>query len=149
MRIGDVGRSVCMFALVGATLVTAISCGGSGSNDAVGDASLDGAGVMLHLNDGGAANTCVPKTCAQEGFSCGPNTDGCGNVIQCGTCPGADYCGGGGYSKCGNPALSADGSAPVCVPKTCSDFPALTCGEQSDGCGGLTASCSTCTAPQI
>lgn len=149
MRIGDVGRSVCMFALVGATLVTAISCGGSGSSDAVGDASLDGTGVMLNLNDGGTANTCAPKTCQQEGFSCGPNTDGCGHVIQCGACTGADYCGGGGYSKCGNPALSADGGAPVCVPKACSNFPALTCGEQSDGCGGLTANCSTCTTPQF
>ncbi|MGO9837131.1 MAG: hypothetical protein ACLP1X_23290 [Polyangiaceae bacterium] len=143
MRIGDVGRLACMFALVGATLVTAISCGGSGSSETVGDASLDGMGI-LNL-EAGVANNCKPKTCMQQGYTCGWNSDGCGNAIQCGGCTDPDYCGGGGYSKCG--AGNAGGDAGVCVPKTCADFPASTCGQQADGCGGLTANCSTCTTP--
>jgi len=145
MRMGDVGRSICTFALAGATCVTAISCGSSGSSETRGDASVDTGAVILNL-DGGAGKTCTPKTCAQEGFTCGPNSDGCGTVIQCGMCASPAYCGGGGYSKCGNPSLSADGGSS-CQPKTCADFPAATCGQQSDGCGGLTADCTTCTAP--
>jgi hypothetical protein len=34
---------------------------------------------------------------------------------------------------------------PTCTKKTCSDYPAGTCGQQSDGCGGVTANCGTCT----
>jgi hypothetical protein len=48
---------------------------------------------------------CVSKTCAQLGFTCGVNSDGCGNVIQCGTCMGSDFCGGGGPSVCGDGGL--------------------------------------------
>jgi hypothetical protein len=39
---------------------------------------------------------CTPKTCAQQGFDCGPVGDGCGNIIQCGTCQAPQTCGGGG-----------------------------------------------------
>jgi hypothetical protein len=147
MYVRDVSRLICIFALLGATLVAAVSCGGSGSGDAPGDASIDSAGIVISL-DGTAANRCTPKTCAEQGFTCGPNSDGCGNVIPCGSCTGSAYCGGGGYSKCGNPSLTADGGSK-CQPKTCADFPAATCGQQSDGCGGLTANCSTCSAPEF
>src|SRR5581483_11490699 len=37
----------------------------------------------------------------------------------------------------------------MCTPKTCANFPKGTCGAQSDGCGGLTANCGTCTSPQF
>jgi len=37
-----------------------------------------------------------------------------------------------------------------CIPKVCADFPAGTCGPQSDGCGGTTKeSCGECVAPEI
>jgi hypothetical protein len=36
---------------------------------------------------------------------------------------------------------------PSCKVKTCDDFPGK-CGQQSDGCGGVTPSCGECTAPQ-
>lgn len=39
-------------------------------------------------------------------------------------------------------------SPPTCTPLTCANYPAGTCGAQSDGCGGLTANCGTCTPPQ-
>ena len=85
MRIGDVGRLACMFAVVGTTLVTAISCGGSGSSGTVGDAGPDSTGIQINL-EAGVVNNCKPKTCAAEGFTCGWNSDGCGNAIQCGPC---------------------------------------------------------------
>ncbi|MGO9836570.1 MAG: hypothetical protein ACLP1X_20420 [Polyangiaceae bacterium] len=55
--------------------------------------------------DATPSGSCAPKTCAQQGFTCGFNSDGCGNVIPCGTCMGSDFCGGGGYSVCGDGGL--------------------------------------------
>jgi hypothetical protein len=37
---------------------------------------------------------------------------------------------------------------PKCTPLTCANYPTGTCGQQSDGCGGLTANCGMCMAPQ-
>jgi hypothetical protein len=48
------------------------------------------------------AGTCVPKTCAQLGYNCGTDGDGCGNPISCGTCTPPAICGGGGVPNvCG------------------------------------------------
>ena len=68
---------------------------------------------------------------------------GCGGLPAiCGSCTPPQSCGGGGVpSKCGG--------APLCTPKTCASYPAGTCGAVSDGCGGLTANCGSCTAPAI
>ncbi len=90
---------------------------------------------------GGAPPACVPKTCAQVGANCGVASDGCGGLTaNCGTCSAGNCCGCGGTPN-------VCGGAPSCTPLKCSDFPAGTCGQQSDGCGGLTPNCSTCTAP--
>jgi hypothetical protein len=91
---------------------------------------------------GSSTSPCVKRTCADVGANCGPVSDGCGGLTaSCGTCTGLDTCGGGGVpSKCG-------GAPPPCTKKTCADYPG-TCGQQPDGCGGLTAVCGTCTAPQ-
>jgi hypothetical protein len=35
------------------------------------------------------------------GYTCGDADDGCGNVLNCGTCTTPQYCGGGGYDVCG------------------------------------------------
>ena len=151
MRIRELSRLLFTLIAVMASIVLAISCGSSDNSSTNGKGGkkphLDGGGGFL-FQDSGGGNNCVPKTCAELGYSCGPNADGCGNVIQCGTCTGDDYCGGGGYSKCGNPATLPDGAAKTpCVPKTCTDFPPNTCGQQSDGCGGLTPACTACTSP--
>jgi hypothetical protein len=37
---------------------------------------------------------------------------------------------------------------PKCTKRTCANYPAGTCGQQSDGCGGLTTNCGTCVAPK-
>ncbi len=87
-------------------------------------------------NDGGP-RVCLPKTCAELAATCGPQGDGCGNLIQCGNCKAPQTCGGGGTP-------SACGGDSKCVPKTCADWKA-DCGPVSDGCGGL-VQCGDCGA---
>src|SRR5262249_54061451 len=70
--------------------------------------------------------TCTPRTCAQLGYSCGAQGDGCGGVINCGTCPTGQTCGGGGA-----PGVCGGG----CVTRSCAQQ-GFNCGQQGDGCGG-------------
>jgi hypothetical protein len=118
-------------------------CGGGGystcGRGAGGDASPD-------------ASVCIPATCAQLGYDCGPAGDGCGNQIQCGsgTCPMGQYCGGGGFNKCGtgiDGGTTSDGGPSCVTPATCQSL-GYNCGPQGDGCGNL-LQCGTCTAPAI
>jgi hypothetical protein len=90
----------------------------------------------------GSGGTCAPKTCAQLGFDCGPQGDGCGGLLQCGSCPADQFCGGGGSSKCGSGVVPDGG---LCSPKSCADLGAQ-CGQQGDGCGRV-IDCGTCAAP--
>jgi hypothetical protein len=86
------------------------------------------------LVDGGA---CAPKTCVDLGVECGPAGDGCGAILQCGTCLTGFQCGAdNAYSKCVSTGpTNPDGG--VCSPLTQSDILAtgVNCGQQSDGCG--------------
>lgn len=76
---------------------------------------------------GKSTTTCVPKTVADCGTTCGPISDGCGGTVNCGGCAAPETCGGGGEpGKCG---------APVCQPDTCAKYGA-TCGTIPNGCGG-------------
>jgi hypothetical protein len=90
---------------------------------------------------GEGGNGCIPRTCAELHATCGPQGDGCGNIVDCGTCVAPETCGGGGVP-------SVCGGNSGCVPKTCADLNA-NCGAQGDGCGALLPSCGTCTAPEI
>ena len=150
MRMRDLGRLVCSFVLVGGAFLTAASCGGAGpSETSGGDASTDGASGLTFGQDATTSTDhCVPATCASRNFDCGDNADGCGGTLHCGSCTGTDFCGGGGFSKCGSTSLASDGAAlKPCVAKTCADFPSDTCGQQSDGCGALTANCNATCPP--
>jgi hypothetical protein len=82
---------------------------------------------------------CTPVTCAQKGVNCGDINDGCGNLVNCGTCPSPLVCGGGG-----TPGVC--GCTGTCTPKTCADVGA-NCGTVDDGCG-TPLDCGTCPAPQ-
>ncbi len=85
---------------------------------------------------------CTPQSCADQGINCGPAGDGCGNPIQCGSCPAPQTCGGGGqYGRCGYP------DAGSCTPRTCQQL-GYNCGVDGDGCGGA-IDCGSCTAPAI
>jgi len=78
--------------------------------------------------------TCTKTTCSALGLSCGPAADGCGGLLDCGTCVAPDTCGGGGVpGKCGRPS---------CTPTTCTAL-GLSCGKAGDGCGG-TLDCGPC-----
>ena len=130
------GAALCVASGVG---LLAASCGGAG----------DGGLLDASRGDGPAFSSsptgCVPRTCQASGYTCGQNADGCGNLVDCGACAGAEYCGGGGFSRCGTGDGGASGDAGACVPKTCLDL-GLTCGSNADGCGGV-LDCGTCTAP--
>src|SRR5439155_447132 len=99
----------------------------------------DGCGNLLHCGSctaardtcggGGLPNTCghptpapdsglppcMPRTCASVGAICGPVGDGCGNLLQCGSCTIAgDTCGGAGArGQCGRPNVPDAGPEGV------------------------------------
>jgi hypothetical protein len=104
--------------------------GGGDAADAAADAAAD-----LDV-------ACTPRSCADQGFDCGENGDGCGGILQCGSCTSPQSCGLGGFSRCGGPD-----AAPVCVPQTCATL-GFECGPAADGCGGL-VQCGTCQAPLV
>jgi hypothetical protein len=90
------------------------------------------------------AGSCVQMTCGNYPMgTCGAQSDGCGGLTKdCNPCTPPDTCGGGGTSGiCGSPPCGS------CTPKTCADYPTGICGQQSDGCGGLTKDCNPCTPP--
>src|SRR5215467_809828 len=124
---------------------------GNGGNDSgSGDDSTQPPPLYDASGDGSNHGPCKPKSCADQGFTCGPNTDGCGDLIDCGNCTAPAFCGGGGFSKCGGNANVLDGGTN-CVPGTCASE-GIQCGKAGDGCGGLVNGgqpCGTCTPPQI
>ncbi|HEY3816315.1 MAG TPA: hypothetical protein VGL81_04040 [Polyangiaceae bacterium] len=91
------------------------------------------------------APQCRARTCAELGYTCGSNGDGCGDALQCGACPEPEICGVGGFSECGGgQGLGPDGG-PLCTPRTCATL-GFDCGPASDGCGGV-LQCGICQYP--
>jgi hypothetical protein len=79
--------------------------------------------------------TCTPASCARYGAECGMAADGCGGVLNCGTCKAPLTCGGASAAqKCG------------CTATTCDKLGAV-CGSVRDGCGG-SLDCGRCPAGQ-
>ena len=73
---------------------------------------------------------CVPKTCAQLGFTqCGSPSDGCGGTLSCGTCSGNNYCNSTGQCI---PCTDTDGGINYNVGGTCTGGN----GVFSDSCAG-------------
>jgi hypothetical protein len=156
MRTRDVSKLMCGLALAVAVAVVAASCG-TGNGDSFFSAD-DGGDDGLASNDGttltgdGSSITgdggghCKPNACADLGYTCGDNGDGCGGLLQCGTCVAPQYCGGGGFSKCGGTnGVGPDGGV-LCTPATCKSL-GYTCGAAGDGCGGV-LQCGSCMNPQ-
>jgi hypothetical protein len=81
------------------------------------------------------ADACTPITCQLRGASCGPLSDGCGAILDCGKCQGFDVCGGGAdggsANRCGCSPLSA---ADICqiAGKSCGSV------TRFNGCGVMT-----------
>jgi hypothetical protein len=107
-----------------------------------GESTSPGAEGGVTLGGDGSTGPCVSKTCAELGYNCGPNTDGCGNPIQCGSCTAPQFCGGGGFSVCGG----IEDAGAACVPRTCQQA-GVFCGPTGDGCGNM-LSCGSCQAPE-
>ncbi|MDP3154626.1 MAG: hypothetical protein Q8N23_18250 [Archangium sp.] len=82
------------------------------------------------------APSCLPANCAALGFDCGQAEDGCGGVLECGSCGVGRTCGGGGRRN-----VCAPG---VCTPASCAALNAE-CGRVSDGCAAL-LTCGSCSA---
>jgi hypothetical protein len=82
---------------------------------------------------------CTPTTCGAQGVECGHAGDGCGALLDCGTCPTGQFCGGGGPGKCG--------TSTSCTPLTCPDQK-LQCGQAGDGCGNV-INCGNCPTGQV
>jgi len=122
-------------AIAGLLLVS--SCGGvnDASEPAPKDAGVDVVADAAGLVDG--SWLCTPKTCSALDADCGDTSDGCGNVISCGTCSNGETCGAGGPNRCG---------VGACTPTTCAAASAE-CGLVGDGCG-KTLDCGTCTLPK-
>ena len=115
---------------------------GHSSSDAASgpaDSAVDGA-----TTGDAPGGTCRPITCAAAKASCGPVADGCGGMLDCGSCMAPQSCGWGfGPSTCGVPT---DGGA--CHRQNCASVGA-NCGPIGDGCGGLIDSCGTCPGTQV
>jgi hypothetical protein len=83
---------------------------------------------------------CTPQTCTGLGVECGPAGDGCGNLLQCGSCMTGMTCGGGGGGKCGT-------TTKPCMPETCASQH-IACGPAGDGCGNE-LQCGNCGTGEV
>jgi hypothetical protein len=101
-----------------------LTCGGGGVHGQCGEPP-----------DGG----CTALSCAAQGLQCGQGGDGCGNVLDCGTCTAPAVC-------TGNVCTVPD-AGPGCVPTACS-AQGLSCGQTGDGCGNV-LNCGSCTSPAV
>jgi len=110
-----------------------LDLGGSDDDPKPKDAGAQETGT---LTDGSWA--CTPKTCKSLNADCGDTSDGCGKVIQCGSCAAGETCGAAGPDRCGK---------GTCTPATCAGAGAE-CGLIGDGCGN-TLSCGSCAAPKV
>lgn len=77
---------------------------------------------------------CIPLTCADLAASCGSAPDGCGGVVQCGSCAEGEECGLSERNSCANAE-----SPRTCLLRACADE----CGLMSDGCAGV-VDCGPC-----
>jgi hypothetical protein len=112
-----------------------LDCGSCPAPQTCGGGGVPGQCGAYMLPDAGG---CAPRSCQSQGVSCGPVGDGCGNLLQCGTCGAPQTCGGGGVpGVCGGTA---------CTPLTCA-HQGLSCGMTADGCGGM-LDCGMCPMGQ-
>lgn len=130
------------------------ACGGSadvsnGNNDGVGGTGQGGEGPGN--GTGGALidgkpkpDTCTPKTCKELGKNCGKVADGCGDILDCGSCDSGLPCGAFEPNVC----ATADDYSELCQPQSKEEACAgKECGVEGDGCGNY-YECGTCDADQ-
>ncbi len=84
-------------------------------------------GVPNVCGDRENMDACVPLTCVALDAECGEAFDGCGRMLNCGTCPEDLVCGILEPNKC---------DASACIPVSSADACEGKCGTVDDGCGG-------------
>ena len=122
--------------------------GAGGANDGgPGDGGFDGGGSGGAGGDAGSDSfSCnTPLTCAKQGFNCGPAGDGCGGLLDCGTCTAPEVCGAKSPGVCAQGVGVLPDGGTSCVPTTCL-AQGFSCGFAGNGCGG-SLNCGPCTAP--
>jgi len=90
---------------------------GGGSSGSTGTGA-NGGGLVLGADggDGGMGSGCQ-SSCEDLKANCGFVSDTiCGGVVQCGTCPKGEFCGGDGPSRCGV-GMSGEGGLPELRPE--------------------------------
>ncbi|MHB8874904.1 MAG: RCC1 domain-containing protein [Myxococcaceae bacterium] len=89
-----------------------------------------------------ANSRCSRTTCGAQGRSCGSLDDGCGGVIDCGTCIAPQTCGGGGAAGVCGCTPETDQALCGRLEKNCGTAAAF------DNCGAArTVACGSCSAP--
>jgi hypothetical protein len=94
----------------------------------------------------------VPAKTCPNGQNCGGSSpDGCGGMIDCGTCTAPQTCGGGGTTNvCGCTVVAGTSAADVCQPGTPSMYG--NCGGYQDNCGNTNPGmyeCGSCPEYQF
>jgi hypothetical protein len=93
---------------------------------------------MALAPDGGL---CTPKTCADVGANCGAVSNGCGGLLQCGTCDAGASCGIGDAAN-----VCAVGVPDAACPAQSCAQQGIFCGMAGDGCGNA-IDCGPCASP--
>ena len=144
------------------------ACPGGDANGPVDDACQNGGTnsdntICLGDVQSVCSQVCHPTSCADQGKNCDQTTDGCGTILNCGTCQPGFTCTNGTCTQvctairpqcgpytdsCGNPHDAGPcPSGQTCVNGACECAPScagVACG-QGDGCGGTCCSGSGCT----
>jgi hypothetical protein len=85
------------------------------------------------------ATACVPAKACPAAQNCGYAPDGCGGLVDCGTCGAGESCG------VGQPPVANHCGKVTCTPTGCPNGTA--CGFSSDGCSDV-VDCGTCPTGQ-
>src|SRR3989442_8172216 len=73
-------------------------------------------------------NCCTPTTCVAQGKDCGTISDGCGGMLDCGSCTAPNTCGGGGTPNvCGTTTLPPPCTGVSNPPQECGSGPPGSC----------------------
>jgi hypothetical protein len=113
------------------------ACNCGAHTGAAGDGGHDGGSTGA--STGASGGGCGLRTCASAKANCGPIGDGCGDIIQCGTCPGSQDCGAGGPNVCGTGGATGGGSGGGSGGGTGAACTNLCLQQQSCGAGKTTS----------
>lgn len=110
--------------------------GGAGSGADAKDDVISSGGSAGSGGAGGSGGTpCIPKTCPDDGFTCGQIDNGCGGKVACAhTCTGYDTCGGVVKNRCGCKEYTVTELSTQCSG-SCGNIP-LKCSAGTYDCGG-------------